>query len=407
MASWLSMDQACRTLSVRPQTIYAYVSRGKLEAMPDPGDPRRSLYRPEDVNRLAKRKQEGRKHETLATNTLFGSEPSIPTALSTFMRGHLYYCGRDAVELSKSFTLEDVASLLWGTAHPVVFSHGHDLGLEKHGRASALSVLANLAAVGHSTHGRQMLVLQEEASDLVSRTASAFCARRVEDLPMHMRFAKAWGQTTPVAELLRAAMVLLADHELTSSAFSARIASSTGASLPACLLAGLTTLSGPLHGDASGRVHALFDEVLRLGEERVIDRYLSAALPLAGFGHHLYPDGDPRASALLALFEPTKRISRFIQRVTDLTGLKPNIDIAISALATKYKLPADASFCLFATSRSVGLLAHILEQLSVGQVIRPRGRYVGQELSFDSSGASTSVHRLQPFRSGLTPSAAY
>ena len=42
-----------------------------------------------------------------------------------------------------------------------------------------------------------------------------------------------------------------------------------------------------------------------------------------------------------------------------------------------HRLPADAAFGLFATARSVGLLAHSLEQLGVAQVIRPRGRYVG------------------------------
>jgi citrate synthase len=172
-------------------------------------------------------------------------------------------------------------------------------------------------------------------------------------------------------------MVLLADHELTSSAFSTRIAASTGASLPACLLAGLTTLSGPLHGDATGRVQALFDEVERLGEDKVVDHYLSAALPLAGFGHHIYPDGDPRAAILLGLFDPPEVIARFIQKVTNLTGLQPNIDVALAALVARYRLPADAAFGLFATARSVGLLAHSMEQLSVAQVIRPRGRYVG------------------------------
>jgi citrate synthase len=100
-------------------------------------------------------------------------------------------------------------------------------------------------------------------------------------------------------------------------------------------------------------------------------------LPLAGFGHHIYPDGDPRAAALLALFEPSKAISRFIAKVTSLTGLQPNIDVALAALVTRYRLPADAAFGLFATARSVGLLAHSIEQLSVAQVIRPRGRYVG------------------------------
>ena len=94
------MDEACRLLGVRPQTVYAYVSRGKLEVAPDPADTRRSLYRAEDVAALARRKQAGRKHETLAANTLFGAEPSIPTALCAFFRGRPYYRGHDVVSLA-------------------------------------------------------------------------------------------------------------------------------------------------------------------------------------------------------------------------------------------------------------------------------------------------------------------
>src|SRR6478735_754539 len=113
MSSWISMDEACRLLGVRPQTIYAYVSRGKLEVMPDPADTRRSLYRAEDVAGLAKRKQAGRKHETLATNTLFGAEPSIPTAISAFIRQRLVYRGQDAVAFAQTASLEAAAKLLW------------------------------------------------------------------------------------------------------------------------------------------------------------------------------------------------------------------------------------------------------------------------------------------------------
>jgi citrate synthase len=105
--------------------------------------------------------------------------------------------------------------------------------------------------------------------------------------------------------------------------------------------------------------------------------YLSNGLSLAGFDRHLYPDGDPRAAALLALFEPPKVISCFIAKVKKLTGLQPNIDVALAAMVAHHGLPADAAFGLFSTARSVGLLAHSLEQLSVTQVIRPRGRYVG------------------------------
>lgn len=377
MATWISLDEACRRLGVRAQTVYAYVSRNKLEVMPDPADTRRSLYRAEDVAGLAKRKQDGRKHETLANNALFGAEPSIPTALTAFFRGRPHYRGQDAVELARTATLETVAGLLWGAEQEVDFSASAPPHVGPPGRVAAFTALAGLAATAHSTRGRLTRVLHTEAQTLVGQLANAFGARAGGTLPLHRRFAQAWKQPVRVAELLRTALVLLADHELTSSAFAARIAASTGAGLPACLLAGLTTLSGPLHGDATGRVRALFDEVERQGEDQVLAHYLSTGLPLAGFGHHLYPDGDPRAAALLAQFEPPQAIARFIANVAQQTGLLPNIDVALVALVAHARLPGDAAFGLFATARSVGLLGHCMEQLGVAQVIRPRGRYVG------------------------------
>ena len=376
MASWIPMDEACRRLGVRPQTVYAYVSRGKLEVSTDPADTRRSLYRAEDVAGLARRKQAGRKHETLAANALFGSEPTIPTALCAFFRGRPYYRGHDDVNLARTATVEEVARLMWDAAQAVDFSTPASARPAAPGRLAAFTTLAGLAASGHSTVGRLTRVLHGEGQALVGQLANAFGAQPGRQ-PLHLRFAKGWRQPAAVAELLRTAMVLLVDHELTSSAFAARIAASTGASLPACLVAGLTTLSGPLHGDASRRVQALFNEVERLGEDQVVAHYLSTGVPLPGFGHHLYPDGDPRAAALLALFEPPEAITRFIGKVTDLTGLQPNVDVALAALVAHLRLRADAAFGLFATARSVGLLAHSLEQLGVAQVIRPRGRYIG------------------------------
>lgn len=374
------MDEVCRLLDVRPQTVYAYVSRSKLEVMSDPHQPRRSLYRADDVATLARRKQAGRKHETLATNTLFGAEPSIATALSAFHRGRLYYRGRDAVELAASATLEEAAQLLWGAGPALDFGWDAPVHDCKPGRLAGFTALATLAATGHSTRGRVTHVLQQEGQGLVGQLANAFGAKPGRQ-PLHLRFARGWKQSAAAAEQMRTAMVLLVDHELTSSAFTARITASNGASLPACVLAGLMTLSGPLHGDASGQVRALFNDVERLGEDEVIGHYLSSGLPLPGFGHHLYPDGDPRATALLGLFEPTEVIARFIEKATRLTGLQPNIDVALCALVAHHRLPADAAFGLFATARSIGLLAHCLEQLAVPQVIRPRGRYVGQPLA--------------------------
>lgn len=373
------MNEACRQLGVRQQTLYAYTSRGKLEAMADPADSRRSLYRAEDVARLAQRKQAGRKRETLASQALSGVEPSIPTALSTFHRGGLFYRGQDAVALAQQSDLEQVAQLLWASEGRIDFSvEAGKTPLP--GRAAAFSALGVLAAQGLSTRGRSDRVLHEEGQRLVGQLALALGAQR-SVRPLHERLAKGWKQSAAVADLLRVALVLLVDHELTSSAFATRIAASTGASLPACLLAGLCTLSGPLHGDASGQIQGHLAEVERLGADAVVQRHLAMGLPLAGFGHHLYPDGDPRARALLALFEPPPHIARFIAQGSALTGLPPNVDMALAALVAHLQLPVDASFGLIAIARSVGLLAHCFEQLAVKQSIRPRGRYMGPALS--------------------------
>ena len=378
MATWMTLEEARNALGVRPQTIYAYVSRGRIAVSPDPEDSRRSLYRSEDVARLVRRKSSGRTRETLAATTLFGAEPSLPTSISTFAGGRLYYRGVDVVSLAATATLEEAAALLWASEPPLVFPAATaTASAAPAGRVRAYTELAALVATGHSTRGRAAKVLVEESAGLVGRLAAAFGASDAPALRLHERLAQGWRQPKAVAGLLRKALVLLADHEITSSAFSSRITASTGASLPACLLAGLATFSGPLHGDASGRVRTLFDEVERSGPDAVVDRYLSAAIPIPGFGHPIYPEGDPRAAALMADFEPPRPIARLVERVVSLTGLPPTIDVALAMLAARYRLPADAAFALFAVARSVGLLAHSMEQLAVDSVIRPRGRYTG------------------------------
>jgi citrate synthase len=385
MRNWITLTEAARQLGVRAQTVYAYVSRGNIAVMPDPHDPRKSLYRAEDVAGLCRKKQVGRKREALAAGTIFGAEPCIYSSITAFSKGRPYYRGRDSIRLSETATLEDVATILWNASAPISFDTG-DMPLQgdERGRQCAFTSVAALAACGHSTLGRTDGALHIEAGRLVALVAQAFGARRDATAQLtHERLALGWGQQRDGAELIRRAMVLVADHEITSSAFAARITASTGASLPGCLLTGLATLSGPLHGDASGRVRAVFDDVRRLGAEHVVAHHLQSAIPLPGFGHHLYPDGDPRAGALLAVLNPPQELMSFIDKVVELTGLKPNIDVALAAMAAQLELPREASFALFATARSVGLLAHCIEQLRVGKVIRPRGRYTGDALEDD------------------------
>src|SRR5690606_26353673 len=199
----------------------------------------------------------------------------------------------------------EAAKLLWNAEQNIDFSstparksrHNNTVPNGSPGRVAAFTMLATLAATAHSTRGRLPRVLHDECQNLIDQLAAAFGAQQGR-APLHQRFAQAWGLSDKAADHLRTAMVLLAEHELTSSAFATRIAASNAASLPSCLLAGLTTLAAPLHGDASGRAQALFQSAQRLGEDEVIAHHLSSGLPLAGFGYHIYPGGDPRAATL-------------------------------------------------------------------------------------------------------------
>jgi citrate synthase len=194
----------------------------------------------------------------------------------------------------------------------------------------------------------------------------------------HARFAAAWGLDAAGADLVRRTLVLLADHELNASTFAARVAASTGASLSAACLAGLSALSGPLHGGMAARVEAFVEEAERRDTGHAVSARLARGASMPGFDHPLYPDGDPRAAALLATFEAPSLLADLRTATEAATGLLPNIDFALVSLARALKLPPDAPFILFATARSAGWAAHAIEQLQTGRLIRPRARYVGQ-----------------------------
>ena len=179
--------------------------------------------------------------------------------------------------------------------------------------------------------------------------------------------------------MIRRALVLLADHELNASTFAVRVAASTGASLAASLLAGLSALSGPRHGGAAEKMIELLGDVERSGAERAVGRWLAREQKLPGFDHPLYPNGDPRAAAILEHLSLDPLLAGLRDVVTAATGGLPNVDFALAALTRACALPAAAAFRLFALGRSVGWAAHALEQSATGQLIRPRAVYVGSD----------------------------
>ena len=148
MSEWLSREEALERLGVRPQTLYAYVSRGRIGMRPDPADPRRSHYRADDIAALATRRARGRSPSAIAESAIAWGEPAIATAISTVWHGQLIYRGQDAVALADSATLEETAAVLWAPAEPVAFRSAAAGCAAPAGRASAFAQLAVLAGQG-------------------------------------------------------------------------------------------------------------------------------------------------------------------------------------------------------------------------------------------------------------------
>jgi citrate synthase len=384
---WLTAEQALKFLGVRSQTLYANVSRGRIRAKPDPADARRSLYNGNDVARLAERRVGRRPAETVAAQAIGWGDPVLASGISTIADGRLWYRGRDAVALAERATLEEVAGHLWQTASVHLSGRGEAAKAVAAGTpiGRLLAAVAQRAALDPPSRGRSPAVLTAEAEALFHTLLSASVGTvtgRLE-LPVHTRLATAWRK--PRAEdILRRTLVLLADHELNASTFAVRVAASTGASWSACLLAGLATLTGPLHGGASRALSSLFETARRVGADAAVRGWLQRGEPLPAFGHPLYPQGDPRAVALMRHCKLSAMVQAVRIAAEDLTGEPPNVDFALAALADAYSLPRQAPFVMFALSRSVGWIAHALEQTATGQLIRPRARYVGPALAKES-----------------------
>jgi citrate synthase len=387
MTEWLSAEEALSRLRVRPQTLYAYVSRGRVRAEADPVEPRRSRYRASDVTALADRKARGRKAADVAVSAIAWGEPVLTSAITTVRDGRLYYRGHDAVILAEGATLEAVARLLRGGAgSPPAAAQRAPAGPTAQARAFA--AFAARAAADPPAEGQSPADLADEAARLLDLMAAAVAGHE-GDLPLeedegaiHERLGRAWRAPRGDWDQIRRALVLLADHELNASTFAARVAASTGASLAAAVLAGLAALSGPRHGGMAERVEAFCAEAERSGLKRALAKASTAndaGGGAPGFGHALYPDGDPRAEALLAAVKLPPALARLREAVEGETGARANVDFALVALRQSLGLPAEAPFALFAMARTAGWLAHAMEQSAGGRLIRPRARYVGPE----------------------------
>src|SRR6478752_710648 len=319
----LSAAEAATLLGVKAQTLYAYASRGLVRRV---GSGKRRRYLLEDLQRLQTRQRARSGHGPVAAAALSFGEPVLDTSITAIDERGPLYRGRSAVELGLAGArFEAVAELLWTRELPESVPLWPSLHTKKPAPRAACSSLDDLllalpalALAAPERHSRAPEVELSLGRKLVCSFAELLLEPRARRAPSSIAELAALGAGAAGPEAARAldlALVLLADHELNASSFAARIAASTDASLVACLLAALATLSGPRHGGACDRVEALLDEAATLNRPRdVVERRARRGDAVPGFGHPLYPHGDPRAVPLLerarALVKPSAELRR-------------------------------------------------------------------------------------------------
>jgi citrate synthase len=387
-------------LGVSVATLYAYVSRGMVRSEAVGGKKRNRRYRAEDVRRLKERKERRRDPDGVVEGALSWGTPVMESGITLIEDGGLYYRGREVGDLAFHKSIEEVAALLWAgeeTMAPNLFPSGGEL---LSGRIE--TVLGSVAGMPPVEVFQVLLPLaaaeDPAAYDLrpeaVARTGArilglmvgAVSGRVAPGLAETLRLG--WRpEETGAGALLDASLVYCADHELPVSTFAARCVASSGASPYAVVLAGLAALGGVKHGGEVELVEAFLREVETVGDARaVISGRLRRGERIPGFGHSLYPEGDPRGAGLLRLLVESYPTSPAVQRsevvareVLHLMARRPTIDFALATIARTLALPSGAAVALFGLGRTVGWIAHSIEQYETNTLIRPRARYTGPQ----------------------------
>ena len=310
---YLTAQQAADALGVMPATLYAYTSRGQLRSEPVPGRPRERRYYREDIERLRERKETRRDPAKAAARGLHWGGPVLESRITLIHGGKFYYRGQDAVTLAAAASLEHVAALLWAedeTERPALFKQSAALSLRQLEalRTTAKDPLTMLqaglpiaAAADLASYDLRPVAVRQTGARIV-RLLTNLVTQRDSQLPVHLALKARWAPKRDAAgDVIRAALVLCADHELNVSAFTARCAASAGASPYDVVSAAMATLKGYKHGGAAERVMALLAEAdTRKSARTLIASRLRRGERVPGFGHPLYPAGDPACGAAAA-----------------------------------------------------------------------------------------------------------
>lgn len=184
-------------------------------------------------------------------------------------------------------------------------------------------------------------------------------------------------------------LVLLADHSLNASTFTARVAASTNADLHAAITAAIGALKGNLHGGAAEATMNMLLEIGAMGQvDGFVDHAFDTKRKIMGIGHRIYKSGDPRTTHLLAIARKLEQdqghghdyvemalgVEKAVLRHRE---LYPNVDFFSAPMLYYLGIPTALDTCVFAVSRVSGWTAHVIEQYQDATLIRPSAEYNG------------------------------
>jgi citrate synthase len=387
-STWIGAGEAARLLGVTRPTLYAYVSRGLVRSQPATRTSRERRYARDDLERLKARAETRRHPETAAATALQWGVPVLESAIACIDGVRLYYRGHDAVDLSRTRTIADVASLVWTGGFGQTWPAPERLPvLSRHISfvARAQAALAAAPLEDPRAFDQRPEAVAATGWRIVHLLAAAATRSTASAGTLEETLARAWTVSPRGVPLLRALLILCADHELNVSSFTARCVASAGSHPYAVVSAALSALEGPRHGGAGARVEAMLDSLRHSrGLKAAVADRLRRGEAVEGFGHPLYRSGDPRAAAVLAMLRhehPRSPELAFVdaaaRALAAATREPPNLDFSLAAVARVLELPAGAPLMLFAIGRSIGWIGHAIEQYATGQLIRPRAKYVG------------------------------
>ncbi|WP_374539405.1 citrate synthase [Chitinimonas taiwanensis] len=394
MQPYLNAEEAAALLGVSKATLYAYVSRGKLQPHQAGAAGRGSLYAREELDALCLQKGRGRKPRD---QTPPNPATLVNTALSCIEDGEVYYRGRAASALAESESLEDVARWLWQfdgldpfarapvTPHPL-WAHAlhalQDRSLAE--RASCLLALAQLSIPG-SAWLTQPQAQAEACANLLRYQLAGLLGRPPSEAPLHEQLRDAWHLDAAATELVRGMLVICADNIVNPTCYVARVLASLGAPLGSALQGGMSNVWGIIEGGTPEQVEAQWAHWQAAPDlTAAVASKLEQGDKVFGFYHSMFPHGDGRVRWLLSRIAIPPEAARLMAAMQALTGFLPNVDFALVAVRRALGLPPEAAFVILHVARTVGLLANVLEQRRSGLRLRAGAHYAGPRPQSDT-----------------------